>query len=662
MKRLVCEMCGSTDLIKKDGVFVCQTCGCKYSIEEARKMMVEGTVEVAGTVKVDNTGLIDSYLQMAENALDAGNNSEAESYANKIIEIDPAAWRAWFIKGKASGWQTTGRNNRYPESIVNWINSYQYAPEAEKAELAEKIKKEAVSISAALLQMECNSFVSYRSDNSVNDIKKASSLIEQQLGDLKTKTGIDVYTDAFKTILARAINTCAVNGSNGADKEFGTERSQQGKHQWNRYTAEQDRCLSLLDKAYDLSSDDSLSFTICKNYISIAEAVKNSKSYKFQADAYGGSYNPDYAFTESAKEARTKTIDSWKDKRDFHDPDKRKSNFQIVKQNCEDSIKEIEESFALQQYWEQHAGEKASLGGERAYLFNQIEEVKKSKLNNPMLTTRSALEEDIASKKKELASLGFFKGKEKRALQEKINNSQAELNSINETIKAYENNCDEQIKPLQKRIDDIDTELTKSRGRIPVVHNAKPDIFVEGSKDLRISPIELLHFLVEKLPKPYNLKTGTEDDIVNYTKVMYDLGQSLIKMSAFFGSAAQKSLTPGEWKDNPTKNKTYRFNIFEGDESTNTAIHCDAKSTKSAIEESIRFVLGSGFDTDDATDFVRIVSMVIYDLLPSAKLSDLQSVLAGCVYGITDTKSVTSDGLKIEFKRSNSVILKLTLE
>ena len=47
MKRLTCEMCGSTDLIKQDGVFVCQTCGCKYSIEEAKKMMVEGTVDVS---------------------------------------------------------------------------------------------------------------------------------------------------------------------------------------------------------------------------------------------------------------------------------------------------------------------------------------------------------------------------------------------------------------------------------------------------------------------------------------------------------------------------------------------------------------------------------------------------------------------------------------
>ena len=37
-------MCGSTDLMKQDGVFVCQSCGTKYSVEEAKKMMVEGNV------------------------------------------------------------------------------------------------------------------------------------------------------------------------------------------------------------------------------------------------------------------------------------------------------------------------------------------------------------------------------------------------------------------------------------------------------------------------------------------------------------------------------------------------------------------------------------------------------------------------------------------
>ena len=36
---MICEICGSTDLVKQDGFFVCQSCGTKYTVEEARKLL-----------------------------------------------------------------------------------------------------------------------------------------------------------------------------------------------------------------------------------------------------------------------------------------------------------------------------------------------------------------------------------------------------------------------------------------------------------------------------------------------------------------------------------------------------------------------------------------------------------------------------------------------
>ena len=39
MAQLVCELCGSTQFIKDNGVFVCQGCGTKYTLEEARAML-----------------------------------------------------------------------------------------------------------------------------------------------------------------------------------------------------------------------------------------------------------------------------------------------------------------------------------------------------------------------------------------------------------------------------------------------------------------------------------------------------------------------------------------------------------------------------------------------------------------------------------------------
>ena len=69
MKQLTCEMCGSNDMLKQDGYFICQFCGCKYTVEEAKKMMIEGTVDVTGsTVKVDNSAFVEKYLNNARRA------------------------------------------------------------------------------------------------------------------------------------------------------------------------------------------------------------------------------------------------------------------------------------------------------------------------------------------------------------------------------------------------------------------------------------------------------------------------------------------------------------------------------------------------------------------------------------------------------------------
>ena len=86
MKQLTCEMCGSTDLIKQDGVFVCQSCGIKYSVEEAKKMMVE--VEGTVNVSIDNSSKIESWKQIADSAYENHSYEEAYTYYCKIVEND----------------------------------------------------------------------------------------------------------------------------------------------------------------------------------------------------------------------------------------------------------------------------------------------------------------------------------------------------------------------------------------------------------------------------------------------------------------------------------------------------------------------------------------------------------------------------------------------
>lgn len=46
MKAMTCEMCGSNQFTKIDGLYLCDHCGTKYTPEEAKKLMISGTVEV----------------------------------------------------------------------------------------------------------------------------------------------------------------------------------------------------------------------------------------------------------------------------------------------------------------------------------------------------------------------------------------------------------------------------------------------------------------------------------------------------------------------------------------------------------------------------------------------------------------------------------------
>lgn len=99
MKAIVCEMCSSHDVVKQDGFYVCQSCGTKYSTEDAKKLMVEisGSVDVSGsTVKVDKNETVEKYLQLARRARKEGNSANAAKYYEMVNTERPDDWESSF--------------------------------------------------------------------------------------------------------------------------------------------------------------------------------------------------------------------------------------------------------------------------------------------------------------------------------------------------------------------------------------------------------------------------------------------------------------------------------------------------------------------------------------------------------------------------------------
>ena len=103
MKALTCEMCGSQDLVRQDGLYVCQMCGTKYSAEDAKRMMIDGTVDVQGTVKIDNSALVEKYLANARRSFEKTDWEAVEKYYDMVEQNDPKNIEAVFYSayGKA---------------------------------------------------------------------------------------------------------------------------------------------------------------------------------------------------------------------------------------------------------------------------------------------------------------------------------------------------------------------------------------------------------------------------------------------------------------------------------------------------------------------------------------------------------------------------------
>lgn len=103
MKALICEMCSSNNLVKEGGVFICQTCGTKYSVEEAKRMMIEGLVTVKGAVEIDNSSYVTKCLENARRAKAKRDWEEVEKYYNLVEQNDPKNIEAIFYSsyGKA---------------------------------------------------------------------------------------------------------------------------------------------------------------------------------------------------------------------------------------------------------------------------------------------------------------------------------------------------------------------------------------------------------------------------------------------------------------------------------------------------------------------------------------------------------------------------------
>ena len=104
MKKMQCEVCGSTSIKKiDDSTFECQSCGVQYSKTELQKLLVE----ITGEVRIDRNAEVANMITNMRRLYKNQDYSRVVDTCDKILNIQPDNVDAILYGGYASANQTS---------------------------------------------------------------------------------------------------------------------------------------------------------------------------------------------------------------------------------------------------------------------------------------------------------------------------------------------------------------------------------------------------------------------------------------------------------------------------------------------------------------------------------------------------------------------------
>lgn len=463
MAALVCDLCGGKLIMGAGGIATCESCGMEHSADR----MKEKVQEIKGTVRVDNSHMIENYLEMARTAKEAGNNAEAESYCNKVIEIEPTNYKAWMLKGEAAAWQSSLQNSRVDEGVTAFVKGINNAPEEEKEELIEDAKEQIKNLSLAMISLRADRFAKWPDEEeSAGFISDLTSILSTVVTFL-TQTGALIPLAEIMAPIATQINQSVVKAwqnviwpDYNGDPNDSDDRA--GKYEWQTFIKRVGYCTTLVEKAIDLcDEDDEDDIQRYENLIFMHKAAIDSCSWDYNFTDWGKSWHKEWSLTDEAKRARRTLISQYEAKvREIKASIAAK---QAAEKAEKKRIAREEAQKRFDAYWAEHAEEKASLETEQKDLNSKIAAFNKEIEAIPGKAEIDNVDERIKKLTEEKSALGLFKGKEKKALQEQIDQANTEKKGIQDRMDAAKKEIEAKISPLQNRVNTISNELTKAR-------------------------------------------------------------------------------------------------------------------------------------------------------------------------------------------------------
>ena len=362
MRKIVCDLCDSTEFVKEGGMFICQGCGTKYSLEEAKSMMreVEGGAAPVSSAPVNavpmgnpNQQQIDNILVLATTAYEAQNYAEAENYCNQAVVLDAMCYKAWNLKGKAVGWQSKIDNLRIEEAAHSFCKAIDFAPEDEKEGLKTEAVEELKKLGLALVSLRKDRFSGSPDTAELNGFTSdKKTILSALLVLLSHGNAVDMpegYLDQVATMMNEA-GVAALNMARKAwrDVDHPSQKDLTTYLDWNCNICE------VFRQAINTSDDDGeADITRYENLIIALEDPIGKSSQKQQWNSFLEKYVwvDGYSLTDSAVSSRRSEVTKCKTK--ISELKKAVAD----KKAAEAKKAEEEKQARIKAYWEAHAAE-----------------------------------------------------------------------------------------------------------------------------------------------------------------------------------------------------------------------------------------------------------------------------------------------------------------
>ena len=290
LKKLRCEMCGGTDLIKNNDFFECQNCGSKYSIEKIKEIIVNESFDP----NINNKENVKNYLNIAKNAYTANNITECENYCNKVLEIDSNNYGAWLLKGKSLGWQS-----KIEESKIYFSNAIDNIPEDNIGEIKLEIANEIKEIIIAIIVYKCKQFLEppsnhnckqfldYPSNNDKDLIDETEKIIKENFRGLLLKCEANDEELRYNLFII-ICNLAMEKWNNEITTEYYNIQNHPEWDEWQLFFKSGDAVASLIEQATTILEDDTLIPTIIyENLIGIYETIIYEDNKYIEEDKIG---------------------------------------------------------------------------------------------------------------------------------------------------------------------------------------------------------------------------------------------------------------------------------------------------------------------------------------------------------------------------------------